>query len=143
MIAVGCWICISCSSTPPSLVSLTWPLPSTSILSVPRGPRFVLTTSARPREAEQLMASAAAWRVRSAFGLIALIDDIVEEEGIIDQQTKGPVARSQSHALLSLDDRLLIHEERRVIEQILFRARTREGVSSSLDRERALPTRHA
>jgi hypothetical protein len=63
--------CISWRSTLPSLVSLTPPAPSTNIFSVPRGPRLLFSTSPKPRAADTLIASACAWRVRSALGLIA------------------------------------------------------------------------
>ena len=43
--AVGCWICISCRRTLPSLVILTSPAPDTSIFMVPLGPRLVFSTS--------------------------------------------------------------------------------------------------
>mmetsp|Transcript_4943 Transcript_4943/g.12641 ORF Transcript_4943/g.12641 Transcript_4943/m.12641 type:complete len:204 (-) Transcript_4943:210-821(-) len=44
-VAVGCWICISWRRVLPSLVSLIWPAPPTSILSVPFGPRLLRSTA--------------------------------------------------------------------------------------------------
>lgn len=47
IIAVGCWICISCSSTFPSFVSFTCPVPSTNIFNVPRGPASTVMLNER------------------------------------------------------------------------------------------------
>mmetsp|Transcript_5410 Transcript_5410/g.16073 ORF Transcript_5410/g.16073 Transcript_5410/m.16073 type:complete len:221 (+) Transcript_5410:1180-1842(+) len=58
MLAVGCWICISPSSTWPSLVILIWPAPPTSIFRVPRGPRLLFMTSCRPFAAFRFTARA-------------------------------------------------------------------------------------
>ena len=69
MHAVGFWICISCSSVLPSLVSLMSPAPPTSILSVPLGPRLDLSTSWRPRAALMFIMCAAPFLTTSAFGL--------------------------------------------------------------------------
>mmetsp|Transcript_37169 Transcript_37169/g.98393 ORF Transcript_37169/g.98393 Transcript_37169/m.98393 type:complete len:228 (+) Transcript_37169:1378-2061(+) len=69
IIAVGCWICISCSSVLPSLVSLMSPAPETSILSVPLGPRLDLRTSCRPRAALMFIIDAMPFESVSAFGL--------------------------------------------------------------------------
>mmetsp|Transcript_46084 Transcript_46084/g.150924 ORF Transcript_46084/g.150924 Transcript_46084/m.150924 type:complete len:252 (-) Transcript_46084:8-763(-) len=77
MHAVGFWICISCSSVFPSLVSLMSPAPPTSILSVPLGPRLLLSTSCRPRAALMFISDAWPDLSTSAFGLscwVAAID---------------------------------------------------------------------
>mmetsp|Transcript_1491 Transcript_1491/g.9124 ORF Transcript_1491/g.9124 Transcript_1491/m.9124 type:complete len:217 (-) Transcript_1491:24-674(-) len=67
--AVGFWICISRSSTFPSLVSLTSPAPPTSIFTVPLGPRLVRSTSSSPLAACRFMWREACGPIRSAFGL--------------------------------------------------------------------------
>ena len=63
---VGCWICISWSSTAPSFVSLICPAPPTSILSVPRGPKLLFNTCCSPRAAEMLTMSADDFEITSA-----------------------------------------------------------------------------
>mmetsp|Transcript_351 Transcript_351/g.874 ORF Transcript_351/g.874 Transcript_351/m.874 type:complete len:259 (-) Transcript_351:70-846(-) len=77
MTAVGFWICISRSSTFPSLVSLMAPAPSTSILMVPLGPRLVFMTSCSPLAALMFMNSAAARPICSALALSCLTADIL------------------------------------------------------------------
>lgn len=69
MMAVGCWICISRSSDVPSLVSLIWPAPPTSIFSVPLGPRLVLSTACIPFAALMFTANAASAPMTWAFWL--------------------------------------------------------------------------
>mmetsp|Transcript_23202 Transcript_23202/g.46306 ORF Transcript_23202/g.46306 Transcript_23202/m.46306 type:complete len:238 (-) Transcript_23202:102-815(-) len=87
--AVGCWICISWRRTLPSFVSLIWPAPPTSILSVPRGPRLVFSTFWRPMAAETLTARAACFETISASGESSPSDDIFccacKRSNILDQ----------------------------------------------------------
>ena len=45
ILAAGCWTSISFRMVTPSLVMTTSPMESTSILSIPRGPRLLLTAS--------------------------------------------------------------------------------------------------
>ena len=61
----------------PSLVSLIWPAPPTSIFKVPRGPRFVLRTFWSPDAAATFTARAAAFDTISAFGLTSWIRDVM------------------------------------------------------------------
>ena len=55
ILAAGCWTSISFSMVAPSLVMVTSPSESTSILSRPRGPRLVRTRSATRRAAAMLL----------------------------------------------------------------------------------------
>ncbi|WNF20006.1 hypothetical protein NG271_450 [Saccharomyces cerevisiae synthetic construct] len=66
--AVGDWICISVSNTLPSLVSLMLPAPSTSIFSVPLGPKLVSRTDCKPSADVTLTFKAASLLNDSAFG---------------------------------------------------------------------------
>lgn len=85
ILAVGCWICISCSRTFPSLVNLICPAPPTSILSVPRGPRFVLRTFWSPMAAATLTERAACLEIISAFGDMSWSRDMV----LLEWREKG------------------------------------------------------
>ena len=109
--AVGCWICISPSSTVPSLVSLMSPEPDTSlrdvsgagrrqlphIFIVPLGPRFVLSTSCSPRAAPKFSASAAEWRATSALGFSVVMADMAlrHRSGIGHMATRAMARQAQ------------------------------------------------
>ena len=55
ILAAGCWTSISLRMVTPSLVMTTSPMESTSILSIPLGPRLLLTASAMVLAAVMLL----------------------------------------------------------------------------------------